>query len=130
MYCVYKIVNNFDHKMYIGQTKNIRSRWISHKTSARNKKISDSPYLYHAMNKYGIDNFRIEKIQECESLEEAEYFETAIIYLLDTRNHDRGYNITSGGFTYERTKEIRDKISNTLKGNIPWNKGLKQLPLH
>lgn len=35
---IYKIENNINHKIYIGQSKNIEKRWKSHIYGANNKK--------------------------------------------------------------------------------------------
>lgn len=60
---IYKIINDKNEKLYIGKTnKNIQKRFKEHcETRFREP---DRP-LYRAMNKYGIEHFSIEKIEEC-----------------------------------------------------------------
>ena len=59
---VYKITNLINNKLYIGITKNIKSRFAYHRT--RYCKVSKREYknkpLYQAMVKYGIENFKFE----------------------------------------------------------------------
>ena len=53
-YCLYKIINNFDSKVYIGVTKDPMRRWHSH-VSPKSK----CPKLRNAIQKYGRDNFEM-----------------------------------------------------------------------
>ena len=58
--------------MYVGQSKDIYTRWAEHKNCARaNVRQTD---LYKAMREFGIDNFEFEIIEECrlEELNERE----------------------------------------------------------
>lgn len=66
---IYKITNNVNNKVYIGQTvqTNAKMRWYSHCDYARKGKKS---YLYDSMRKYGIDQFHWEIIDQATTLEE------------------------------------------------------------
>ena len=66
---IYKITNNVNNKVYIGQTiqSNAKMRWYSHCDYARKGKKS---YLYDSMRKHGIDQFRWEIIDQATTLEE------------------------------------------------------------
>lgn len=57
---VYKITNIINSKIYIGLTSNsIENRFEQHKKAANRIKIAQKvSYLYTAMKKYGVDNFR------------------------------------------------------------------------
>ena len=61
---VYRISNIVNNKSYIGSSKDIVDRWYQHKTSLLHKK-HHSIKLQRAVNKYGIDNFKYEIIEEC-----------------------------------------------------------------
>ena len=88
---IYKITNKINNKSYIGQSINIESRWIHH----RNYPIKYSRYpLYLAFEKYGIENFNFEVIEEC-SCGELDEKEQYYISKYDTYNN--GYNQTLGG---------------------------------
>ena len=89
---IYKITNNVNNKCYIGQTeRTIQIRWLEHIRPSKYK--SELP-LYRAISKYGIDNFSIEEIEECNNtnLDEREIY--WIDYFDTYRN---GYNCTEGG---------------------------------
>lgn len=63
MASIYKITNKINNKVYIGKTNNsIQQRFKEHIRDS--KKHSNRP-LYRAFNKYGIDNFTISMVEEC-----------------------------------------------------------------
>lgn len=63
MATVYRIVNLVTGKMYIGITRRKLSvRWSSHIWASKTK----NTYLYCAMRKYKIENFKIEPIVYCD----------------------------------------------------------------
>jgi group I intron endonuclease len=89
---IYKITNNINNKCYVGKTeRTIQIRWLEHtRLSMRNV---DLP-LYRAFLKYGIDNFSIEEVEECDNtvIDERE------IYWIDYFDaYTKGYNCTAGG---------------------------------
>ena len=62
---IYKITNKINDKIYVGKTLDtIENRWREHKNDYQKRRNEKRP-LYSAMRKYGIDNFFIEKIEEC-----------------------------------------------------------------
>ena len=97
---IYKITNNINNKCYVGQTeRTIKIRWLEHIRPSKYK--VDLP-LYRAIRKYGVDNFSIEEIEECDNaiLDERE------IYWIDYFDAYRsGYNCTEGGGGGIRTYE-------------------------
>lgn len=89
---IYKITNDINNKVYIGQTKtSIKKRWNAHLTRYNSK---NNQGIYGAMKKYGIDHFKIEKIVECpiEELNDLEQF-----YIKKYNSYYEGYNLTLGG---------------------------------
>lgn len=91
---IYKITNQVNNKAYIGKTlKTIQERWKEHCGDYLKDKCEKRP-LYSAMRKYGIDNFIIEQIEECQedNINERERF--WIEYYSTFKN---GYNATLGG---------------------------------
>ena len=92
---IYKITNNINGKIYVGQSISIERRWREHKTEYLNPK--NSAYncaLYQAIRKYNINNFSFEVLEQCseEKLNERE------VYWIDFYNSYRtGYNMTPGG---------------------------------
>jgi group I intron endonuclease len=71
---IYKIENQINQKVYIGQSTNISTRWRRHRSEANN--LNNSYPLYCAMRKYGLENFSFEIIEECprEKLNEKEKY--------------------------------------------------------
>lgn len=90
---IYKITNQVNGKSYIGQSVNPVHRFSAHKSRARNNDFSSSMALYHAINKYGEQNFVMEILEWTENYNERE------IELIREYNtlSPNGYNISSGG---------------------------------
>lgn len=87
---IYKISNTINNKIYIGMTRyNIEHRWKEHKAAYQNK----NTHLYSAMCKYGIENFKIEVIEEC-PIEDLILREAYWISYYDS--YHNGYNMTEG----------------------------------
>lgn len=88
---IYKITNTINNKVYIGQSTDIAKRWSAHK----NPKVEENTLLRKAFQKYGIEHFLFEIIEECsiEQLNERE------IYWIQYYNSygEQGYNMTYGG---------------------------------
>ena len=81
---IYKITNKINGHSYIGQSVNITARWYHHKTAGELA-------IGQAIQKYGVDNFIFEVIEECDPsmLDEREQF---WILKLNTLRPN-GYNI-------------------------------------
>lgn len=92
---IYKIENKLNHKVYIGQSKNIEKRWKSHKSNAFYPNKEYGKALYRAFRKYGIENFLFEVIEEC-SLEQLAEREAYYIRYYQSNNNHYGYNETGG----------------------------------
>ena len=64
---IYKITNDINNKIYIGQTiKTLTKRWQQHKCNST-KEYFKQIVLYKAFKKYGIEHFYIEEIEEVEN---------------------------------------------------------------
>ena len=62
---IYKITNIKNDKIYIGKTNNtIEKRFQKHCQDSKILHCENRP-LYKAMNKYGVNNFKVEKVEEC-----------------------------------------------------------------
>lgn len=109
-YKVYCIENKITNKLYIGYTnKSINERLDQH---IKNAKSKINRRLYDSMNHYGYDNFSISKIDECETQSKVQELESWYIYLLDSKNPDKGYNMTwggDGGYTLSEWSESERK---------------------
>lgn len=125
---VYKITNTINDKCYVGQTKNkINTRILKHFSGV------GSIILNAAIEKYGKENFVVEVLSECESVEHLNTLES--FYIRKFRSlSPYGYNIRDGGgaghacseelkkIISAKTKEgmssteVRAKISKAKKG--------------
>lgn len=93
---IYKIYNDVNDKVYIGQTvRNVERRWQEHLNNAKNHLKERKYAIYEAMNKYGIDKFHIEILKECPNNELNDY-EKAYIKEYNSVAPN-GYNLTYGG---------------------------------
>ena len=91
---IYKIENKINGKIYIGKTlKTIEERWREHCKDFQRERCEKRP-LYSAMNKYGIENFIIEEVEQCEESILSEREKYWIEYY---GSFKYGYNATIGG---------------------------------
>lgn len=110
---IYKITNLINNKCYIGKTeRSIEERWGEHQ---RKRKTLDLP-LYRAFNKYGIENFSIEILEECQAniIDERETY-----WIIQYDSCKKGYNCTlggEGGLLYLPEEEINDIIKRYSNG--------------
>lgn len=90
---IYKITNKVNNKVYIGQTRyTVESRWRQH---LKNYNIEHRKQpLYMAFDKYGIENFEVEQVEEVnvDKLDEREIF-----WIAKYDSFKNGYNATIGG---------------------------------
>lgn len=91
-YCVYKHTNKINNKVYIGQTMNIQDRW-----SRQGGRYKGCTYFFHAIQKYGWDNFLHEILEDNLTNKEANEKEQYYIKLYDSTNPEKGYNLAPGG---------------------------------
>lgn len=114
---IYKITNLINGKSYVGKTlSTIDERWKEHCRAVQRKRCEKRP-LYSAMNKYGINNFKIEQIEKCNDdiVNEREVY--WIEYFGTFKN---GYNATIGGggkhyLDYDLICETYKQVQNTVK---------------
>lgn len=99
-YLVYKHTNQINNKVYIGLTSynNPEKRW-----GINGEKYKTCTYFYHAILKYGWNNFSHEILENNLSQEEAYKKEKYYIDLYNSNYEKYGYNLTSGG---ERNKKL------------------------
>lgn len=85
---IYKITNKINGKVYIGQSYDILERWERH------KRTRDQCAIHKALQKYGIDNFMFEILEECpkDELDEREKY-----WIKYYNSYFTGYNMTLGG---------------------------------
>lgn len=110
---IYQITNDVNGKVYIGKTEFSIERRFKEHCKDRNRRNMENRPLYRAMNKYGIEHFHIELLEETDNPEERE------MYWIKEKNSygKNGYNATLGGdgkryIDYDLVVEHYNKIQN------------------
>ena len=98
---IYRITNTVTGDFYIGSSKNIKRRWMSHKWQYTWKQYPNNQ-MYLDMKRYGLDYFDFQILAEAEpeSLKEAE--QQFIEKMHPTYNSNR-----ANGWDVERQKEYQ-----------------------
>ena len=103
---VYKITNTVTGDFYIGSSKNIKKRWALHKIPSTWKICPNNP-LYKDMQKYGVDKFDFQILEEVEVEHLKETEQKFIEKLKPTYN-----SIRANGWDFERKKEYDKEYFN------------------
>jgi group I intron endonuclease len=138
---VYKITNAINGKKYVGQTTmRLSKRFTDHVCAAKSGSTS---IIHNAIRKYGRDAFKIELLEECQSLEKLDEAERRWIAELNTIAPN-GYNIEEGGcrnrgslceatraklreVQRHRSPEWQEKIRQAARNRSPeWRKKLSE----
>lgn len=110
IYITTNLINN--HK-YIGQHKVTQFE--------PNKYIGSGSIITKAINKYGKRNFKCDLLEWCNSKNSLNEREKYWIDYYDAMNSPDFYNLQTGGEGgYERSKEIKDHLSNIAKSKGKW----------
>lgn len=112
---IYKIENLINHKVYIGKSINIKSRFNSHIKNLKNNKHIN-PHLQKSWNKYGPENFSFEVIEEC-SVEQLNDREIYWLNYYGSYLSSKNYNVIQAGSGGKGDEEWRQKISNSVKNH-------------
>ena len=106
---VYKITNTITGDFYIGSSKNVKRRWADHKCPSVWNRYPNNP-MYLDMNKYGLDKFSFQILEEVE-IEQLKEMEQQFIETLNpTYNSNR-----AKGWDIERYKEWQEEYRKTDK---------------
>ncbi len=111
---IYKTTNQVNGKIYIGQDKYNNPNYLG-----------SGKILHSAFQKYGIENFKKEIIETCESVELLNEREIYWIRFYDSTDRNIGYNIALGGqggdtiSNHPNKDEIGKRHSNWMKENNP-----------
>ena len=110
---IYKITNNINEKLYIGQTTvSVCKRWQRHCWASEYKK--NMP-ISLAIAKYGKENFAIEILDTCNNQVELDEQEIYYAKLYNTFCPN-GYNLRAGSGPGSMSEETKRKISLANKG--------------
>ena len=93
---IYKITNQMNGLVYIGQTvQSLKRRWKSHKSHLQCQSHHNE-LLQRVYNKYGFDVFSIDILELC-NIDKLDDRERYWIDYYDSTNREKGYNFESGG---------------------------------
>ena len=106
---IYKITNTITGDFYIGSSKNVKSRWESHKWPSMWKQ-NPNKQLYQDMQKYGVDKFVFEILAEVEADKLKETEQQFIEKLQPTYN-----SCNAKGLNVERRKEYKKEYEKSDK---------------
>ncbi len=110
---IYKITNP-TNKIYIGQSRNIKSRWSTY----RNYKCKGQPKLYNSLIKYGFEKHNLEILFTGDtSISQSNLNHWEKYYLDDFKS--QGYemlNIREAGSFGGHSEETKQKLSQYFKG--------------
>lgn len=104
---VYKITNLETNDCYVGSSKDIKKRWANHKCPSQWKYKPNSK-LYIDFQKYGLDKFIFEIVEETDNLKEREQY--WIDLLKPNYNNARAKDLD-----IEREKEYKKEYNKTEK---------------
>lgn len=107
MHYLYKITNQLDGKIYIGQSNNPEYRWKQHKADSR--RTYPVQYIHRAMAKHGVENFIFEIIASCKNQKDTDDVESILILQYNSRNDLSGYNLMVGGSYGGHSEETKQK---------------------
>jgi len=135
---IYKITNNINGKVYIGESLNIEERWNIHKNELKENK-HHSYKLQNDYNIYGVDNFTYEIIETLNN--DYTPFLNQMILLVYEHKYIKIYNSLECGYNVEDTlfkilnkekaifdnakmlKDVNIKILKSIIKNINNNNG-------
>ncbi len=119
---IYKITNKINHKIYIGQSNDIKRRFQEHQTAGGRSRIP----VDLAIKKYGKENFLYEVLEECpisELNEKESYWITKLNTIKNGYNCSVGGNQQSIGENNGRAKITEQDV---ISIRIAYNNHLKQ----
>ena len=114
---IYKITNQINNKIYIGQTtRTLQERIYSYRQEFLYAKISRP--IIAAMRLYGIENFIFEILEDdISSKEELDEKEKYYIQFYSSLTYQNGYNVELGGNSAgKHSEETKKKISEAQVG--------------
>lgn len=111
--CIYKLTNEVNGKIYVGQTTDFRKRMNAYKNVTK-RDVAKYGKIARAINKYGFDNFKVDILKRCEPDELTDY-ENYYISKLKSSNSDIGYNqvVVNNANSNSSESRKRKSISHT-----------------
>lgn len=119
---IYKIESKYKHeKFYIGSSINIYVRWKVHISELR-RNVHRNSKLQNHFNKYGESDLLFSILLICD---EEDLIKTEQYFINFTNPFFNICKTAGSCLGVKASEETRRKLSKSLKGRKPWNKGLK-----
>lgn len=94
---IYKVTNNLNGNVYIGQTsKTLEERRSKHEKESLTENRKTVKF-HNALQKYGFENFTWEILKTCSSQEQLDFYEEYYIQKYNSLDREKGYNLKHGG---------------------------------
>ena len=106
---VYKITNTITGDFYIGSSKNVKQRWTEHKCKSSWNEQPNNP-MYQDMQKYGLNKFSFQILEEVEPEKLKEIEQQFIDSLKPTYNSNNANGLNVG-----KIKEYRKTHKEEIK---------------
>lgn len=110
-YLIYVIENKANGRSYVGMTKNVKLRWLGHRSTYSKSEISKD------IRQFGLTSFDFRIIDKANSEGEARAKERLYIHLLEANIPEFGYNNPTLFSFLEAEKEADIAI---LSRKYPW----------
>lgn len=116
---IYKITNNKNDKVYIGQTtQSIRDRMRNYKEESVYGNNGNFRPIANAIRQIGFENFKFDVIDTAETKTELDKKERKYIEQYKSTDPRYGYNVENGGNSVGKHSELtKKKISEAQKGS-------------
>lgn len=104
---IYKIVNDINNKVYVGQTiRTLSVRFYKHCSFSDD--INHTMAIKKAIHKYGKEHFEIELIEELKDCTQELLNEREIYWIAFYEAYTKGYNLTKGGQYCGHAQKLSD----------------------
>lgn len=123
---IYKFTNKINGKIYIGSAKNLRKRFVQHRSNLR-LNSHHSSHFQNAYNKYGENEFLYEIIENVENFDDLitreQYYLDTLLFAKDYVNKvnnkfiELGYNINPNASNRLGTIQSLDSIKKSIINN-------------
>lgn len=123
---IYKIINDINDKVYVGQTwKSLKERFQRHCSKADDP--NNVMVIKKAIFKYGKEHFKIVLLEEIEDCTQEKLNEREIFWIDYYDSYNKGYNSTKGGQNCGHSQKLSEEEENELVKL--YNQGLGSLKI-
>jgi len=128
---IYLIINLYNNKFYVGSSKNLWERKLSHFRDLKNQKHKNV-YLQNSFNKHGKEYFTMVMIEKVDDKKDLINREQYWIDTLDACNKNIAYNICPNAenkLGHKHSEETKKKMSKSMTGIKRTDEGKRNMSL-